>query len=179
MVLAGDRQPAGWWGEGRPASWADAVQVVREVARVLGVEVEVVQATRAPWHPGRCARLLVDGHEVGHAGELHPAVCTAYGVPARTSAVEVDLGALIDRAPATAGAPAFSTYPVAKEDVALVVDADLPAAVLAATLREGAGDAARVGAALRRLHRVADRGGQEVARLRAAVPGAGPDPHRG
>ena len=36
-------------------------------------------------------------------------------------------------------APQFSTFPVAKEDVALIVDADLPAAELAATLREGAG----------------------------------------
>ena len=36
-------------------------------------------------------------------------------------------------------APHFSAYPVAKEDVALIVAHDLPAAELAATLREGAG----------------------------------------
>src|SRR4051812_18390927 len=140
VVLSGERQRSGWWGPGRPASWADAVQVVREVGRVLGVDVEVAQAARAPWHPGRCARLLVEGVEFGHAGELHPSVCRAYGVPARTCAVEVDLDFLIRRAPTVARAPRFSTYPVAKEDVALVVDADLPAAVLAATLREGAGE---------------------------------------
>ncbi len=140
MVLAGDRQASGWWGAGRPVGWADAVQVVREVARVLRVPVEVVQATREPWHPGRCARLLVDGAVLGHAGELHPAVCQAYGVPARTCAVEVDLDLLIRAAPAVAQAPTFSTYPVAKEDVALVVDAGLPAAELEGTLREGAGE---------------------------------------
>jgi phenylalanyl-tRNA synthetase beta chain len=67
-------------------------------------------------------------------------VCEAYGVPARTSAVEVDLDLLIAAAPPVVPAPEFSTYPVAKEDVALVVDADLPAAVLEATLREGAGE---------------------------------------
>jgi phenylalanyl-tRNA synthetase beta chain len=139
-VLAGDWEQPGWWGAGRQASWADAVQVVRHVAGVLGVEVEVVQAVRAPWHPGRCAEIRVAGHEVGHAGEVHPSVCKAYGVPPRTSAVEVDLGQLIEHAPAVLQAPRFSTYPVAKEDVALVVDADLPAAVLADTLREGAGE---------------------------------------
>jgi phenylalanyl-tRNA synthetase beta chain len=139
VVLAGDRQPAGWWGRGRPACWADAVQVVREVARVLGVEIQVAQGSREPWHPGRCAQLTVEGEVLGHAGELHPAVCAAYGVPARTCAVEVDLDLLIRRAPAVVHAPRLSTYPVAKEDVALVVDADLPAADLAATLREGAG----------------------------------------
>ena len=140
VVLAGDRQASGWWGPGRAASWADAVQVVRELARLLHVDVEVVQATREPWHPGRCARLLVAGEELGHAGELHPSVCQAYGVPARTSAVEIDLDLLIRHAPAVQQAPTFSTYPVAKEDVALVVDADQPAGPLAATLREGAGE---------------------------------------
>jgi phenylalanyl-tRNA synthetase beta chain len=107
---------------------------------VLGVEVEVVQATREPWHPGRGAELRVDGEAFGHAGELHPAVCQAYGVPGRTCAVEVDLDVLIVKAPAVVQAPAFSTYPVAKEDVALVVDAEVPAATVAATLAEGAGE---------------------------------------
>jgi phenylalanyl-tRNA synthetase beta chain len=106
---------------------------------VLRVDVEVVQATRAPWHPGRCAELRVGDREIGHAGELHPDTCEAYGVPARTCAVEVDLGHLIASAPAVVHAPSLSTYPVAKEDVALVVDESLPAATLEATLREGAG----------------------------------------
>jgi phenylalanyl-tRNA synthetase beta chain len=140
VVLAGERQSSGWWGPGRPASWADAVEVVREVARVLGVAVEVVQGSREPWHPGRCASLQVGGETFGHAGELHPAVCQAYGVPRGTCAVEVDLDVLIGRAPDVVRAPSFSSYPVAKEDVALVVDADLPSATLAATLREGAGE---------------------------------------
>ncbi len=139
-VLTGDREQSGWWGAGRPVSWADAVQVVREVAHVLGLEVQVAAAQRAPWHPGRCARIRVGDTELGHAGELHPRVCKAYGVPPRTCAVEIDLDALMTAAPAVARAPQFSTYPVAKEDVALVVDADLPAATLAATLREGAGE---------------------------------------
>ena len=133
-VLAGERQASGWWGGGRPVSWADAVQVVRELARVLGVDVEVERSVHPPWHPGRCARLSVLGEPLGHAGELHPSVCTAYGVPARTAALEVDLDLLIAASPLAVQAPALSTYPVAKEDVALVVDADLPAAVLARTL---------------------------------------------
>ena len=66
-------------------------------------------------------------------------MCRAFGVPARTSVAELDLDALLARAVAVPPAPDFSTYPVAKEDVALVVAADLPAEELAATLREGAG----------------------------------------
>jgi len=140
LVASGARETAGWWGAGRQASWADAIQAVRVVAAALGVELEVRSATRAPWHPGRCAELLVGEVSVGFAGELHPKVCTAYGVPARTAAAEVDLDALLERATLIVPAPDFSTYPVAKEDVALVVDADVPAATVAATLREGAGE---------------------------------------
>ena len=139
VVLAGEREGSGWWGTGRPSSWADAIEVVREVARVLGVEVEVVQATRSPWHPGRCALLRVDGEEIGHAGELHPAVCTAYGVPPRTSAVEVDLELLISKAPVAVQSEPFSTYPVAKEDVAFELDAAVPAGDVARTIEEAAG----------------------------------------
>jgi phenylalanyl-tRNA synthetase beta chain len=139
LVLSGERERSGWWGEGRPASWADAVQAVRDVADVLGVPLEVRAAQVAPWHPGRCAQLLLDGVVVGHAGELHPRVCSAFDVPARTAAAEIDLDALLAKAPAIVPAPRFSTYPVAKEDVALVVAEALPAATLRETLAEGAG----------------------------------------
>jgi phenylalanyl-tRNA synthetase beta chain len=140
VALSGNRERSGWWGGGRPAAWADAIAAVQEVARVLGREVTVVAAHRAPWHPGRCASVLLDGTEIGHAGELHPSVCKAYGVPPRTAVAEVDLDALLEAAVEITAAPSFSSYPVAKEDIALVVDVDLPAAELLATVREGAGE---------------------------------------
>lgn len=139
VVAAGDAVLGGWWGESRPVSWADAVEAVRSVAAALGLEVSASSAELAPWHPGRCAVLAVDGRVVGHAGEVHPSVCAAFGVPKRTVAAEVDLDLLIERAVHLRQAPSFSSYPVAKEDVALVVDASVPAAEIEAALREGAG----------------------------------------
>ena len=109
-------------------------------ATELGVEVEVVSAARAPWHPGRCAQVRVDGVEFGHAGELHPKVCQAFGLPPRSAAVEIDLDFLMRHARDVTPGPDFSTYPLAKEDVALVVDAAVTAADVEAALREGAGD---------------------------------------
>jgi phenylalanyl-tRNA synthetase beta chain len=140
LALTGDRDRHGWWGAGRPVAWADAVEAVRRVGETLGVRVEVRAAQLAPWHPGRCAEILVGEASIGHAGELHPRVCTALALPARTAVAEVDLDVLLEHAVTVTPAPEFSTFPVAKEDVALVVDAALPAAVLAETLREGAGD---------------------------------------
>ncbi|MGP3999728.1 phenylalanine--tRNA ligase subunit beta [Streptomyces sp. 8N706] len=144
VVLAGAREQAGWWAEARPATWADAVEAGRTVAREAGVELIVRQDQHAPWHPGRCAALLavVDGEEVlvGHAGELHPRVIKALGLPERTSAMEIELDRLERAAAGPVQAPHVSTFPVATQDVALVVDAGVPAADVEAALRAGAGE---------------------------------------
>ncbi|MDQ3275531.1 MAG: phenylalanine--tRNA ligase subunit beta [Actinomycetota bacterium] len=139
VVLAGRREPSGWWGPGRAASWADAVATVRELSQELGADVGIRAGATPPWHPGRCADVVLAGTVIGHAGELHPNVCKAYGVPARTAAAEIDLDALLAAAPLIAAAPAFSTFPVAKEDVALVVAQDVPAGEVLEALRGGAG----------------------------------------
>ncbi|TIC80406.1 phenylalanine--tRNA ligase subunit beta [Nocardioides sp. GY 10113] len=140
LVACGEYEADGWWGEGRAVAWSDAVHAVRSVADAFGLTLEVRAASVAPWHPGRCAALLLDGDVVGHAGELHPRVCAGLGLPERSVAAEVDLDALIAAAVHLRPAPAFSSYPVAKEDVALLVGADVPAASVEAALREGAGE---------------------------------------
>ena len=145
-VLAGRREPAGVWGPGRSATWADAVDALRAVARAVRVEAAVEADERAPWHPGRCAKLRAggpDGPVIGHAGELHPAVTAALELPARSVAFEADLDVLMAASPDTAlQAVPVSAYPAAKEDVALVVDDSVPAAAVLAAVREGAGDLA-------------------------------------
>ncbi|MFI6349420.1 phenylalanine--tRNA ligase subunit beta [Streptomyces sp. NPDC050560] len=144
VVLAGAREQAGWWGEGRPADWADAVEAARTVAREAGAELRVGQGRYGPWHPGRCARLavVVDGEPrtVGHAGELHPGVLKSLGLPARTCAMELDLDLLQQASEGLPRGPRISTFPVATQDVALIVDASVPAADVEASLRAGAGE---------------------------------------
>lgn len=141
-VLTGRAVPAGWWSDGRAADWTDALGAARLVAERAGAEVTVVADTGTmPWHPGRCAALtLADGAVVGHAGELHPKVVEALGLPARAAAFELDLGALIAAGgdvPVTA--EPVSAFPAAKEDFAFVVDADVPAADVQAAVVAGAG----------------------------------------
>jgi phenylalanyl-tRNA synthetase beta chain len=144
VVLAGARERSGWWGEGRPADWADAVEAARTVAREARAELIIESDRHAPWHPGRCAALHVvaDGERtlVGHAGELHPRVVKALGLPPRSCAMEMDLDGLRRAAAGPLTAPGVSTFPVATQDVALVVDASVPAADVAEALRSGAGE---------------------------------------
>ncbi|GJF27500.1 phenylalanine--tRNA ligase beta subunit [Kitasatospora sp. NE20-6] len=140
VALAGERVPSGWWGKGASASWADAVEAARTVAAAANLELTVRQGQRAPWHPGRCAELVVDGRVVGHAGELHPRVVKAMHLPERTAAMEIDLDVLLADGARTVSGPAVSAYPVATQDVALIVDSAVPAAEVEAALRDGAGE---------------------------------------
>jgi phenylalanyl-tRNA synthetase beta chain len=139
VVLVGDLEPAGWWGPARRATWADAVEAARVVARAARVELSVRGDRHAPWHPGRCGALYVEDRLVGHAGELHPRAVAALGLPERTCAMELDLELLGEDA-TPVPAPRISTYPVATQDVALVVDDSVAAADVEAALRDGAGE---------------------------------------
>jgi phenylalanyl-tRNA synthetase beta chain len=140
VVLAGERERGGWWGAAHDAGWSDAIGVVRRLGDELGLRVEARAASTAPWHPGRCAELRVGEVVLGHAGELHPRVCSAVGLPARSAAAEIDLDALLEQVPEVAPGPDFSTYPLAKEDVALLVDSAVTVAEVEDALRSGAGD---------------------------------------
>ncbi|WP_395372160.1 phenylalanine--tRNA ligase subunit beta [Streptomyces tubercidicus] len=144
VVLAGGREQDGWWGSARPAIWADAIEAGRTVAREAGVELIVRQDQHAPFHPGRCAALLAlaDGEEilVGNAGELHPRVIKTLALPERTCAMEIDLDRLEQAGTGPLRAPKISAFPVATQDVALVVDAGVPAAEVEGALRDGAGE---------------------------------------
>jgi phenylalanyl-tRNA synthetase beta chain len=142
VALSGQREPRGWWGPGRAAGWADAVQAARVVAAAAGVQLFVRPGEAAPWHPGRCAELLVseggDDRVVGYAGELHPRVCAALGLPARTSVMELDVDAL-PPAPVPVG-PRLSTFPPVFLDLAFVVPDEITASHVESLVRGGAGE---------------------------------------
>ncbi|HMA47655.1 MAG TPA: phenylalanine--tRNA ligase subunit beta [Frankiaceae bacterium] len=140
VVLTGRRDPAGWWGPGRPADWSDAVEAARVLARAVRADLEVARGDAMPWHPGRCAALRVAGAVVGYAGELHPRVVAAFDLPARACAMELDLDALVAAADPPVSAPRLSAYPPADRDVALVVDVTVPEVEVEEALRGGAGE---------------------------------------
>lgn len=142
-VATGNIEHEGPWGAGRAYSYADAIESARQVARAAGVDVTVKAAEQLPWHPGRCAAIVVagqDGEEniVGYAGELHPQVLEALELPARTCAMELDVTALSldEKFPA----PVLSSFPALHQDIALVVDEETPAEQVRLVVEEGAGE---------------------------------------
>ena len=146
-ILCGQHGYSGVLQHVRNWDWADAVELVRDIASLLGLKLHVANAERAPWHPGRCAeiRIVVPtknptrpqiGEVIGYAGELHPRIVKKLGLPERACAVELDLDALIERSssqPVVKAQP-VSTYPAAKEDFAFVVDEATPSQAVAAAI---------------------------------------------
>lgn len=140
-VAVSGATPATWFARPEPATWREPIEAVRRAASAVGTPVVVRQAQHAPWHPGRCAEiLLASGEVIGYAGELHPQACEELELPRRTSVAEFDLGALIDARDTEATAPRVSPFPRAVQDLAFVVDAGIPVADVESTMRQAGGE---------------------------------------
>ena len=137
-LLVGKTENENWQGKARSYNWQDAIAYAQDILALCRLEWTVARSDLAPWHPGRCAELIVNGKAVAHAGELHPRIVAAYGLPERSVAFAVALSALPDSAlvrPTTVG-----TMPAAVQDVALIVESTVSAADVEGALRAGAGD---------------------------------------
>ncbi|TOZ58697.1 phenylalanine--tRNA ligase subunit beta [Burkholderia pseudomallei] len=89
-------------------------------ALLAPVPARFVKAEHPALHPGRSARIEVDGHAVGWIGELHPRLMQKYELPHAPVMFEIDTDALVARAlPAPSE---VSKFPPVRRDIAVVVD---------------------------------------------------------
>lgn len=140
-IFTGKDSPAAPAHAPRAWDWADAIDAARLVADVVGVELLVSQGSHQAFHPGRAAKLsLRTGEVVGYAGELHPKLLSELNMPARSVAMEINAEKVFAAAADVIVAKPISTFPVATQDVALVVPTEIAAATVLETLREGAGE---------------------------------------
>lgn len=122
------------WGEsGRGVDFFD---VKGDLENLLApVPFELRPAAHPALHPGRSARVIVDGREAGWIGELHPRWQQQYELPQSTMLCEITAEALT-RVPL----PAFrevSRLPGVRRDIAMVVADSVPVGALLSALRKG------------------------------------------
>lgn len=137
-VVAGGLERSGWWGEGREATWNDAIAIAGEIVTLFGSSFEIAPSDLAPWHPGRCAELRIGSTVVAHAGELHPRAIEMLGLPKRSIAFALLLDAIPIASMVRPGK--LATMPPAIQDVSLVVDEKVPVSAVISALSEGAGE---------------------------------------
>ncbi len=141
VVLCGSVRPP-TWREPRPPT-ADVFAIKGLLASLLGelrVEWEARNAGEPFLHPGRAAHVLYGGEPIGWLGELHPEVAEAFSIEQTVAAFEVDLDAVI--AGALRQGPTIyrdvTSFPAVRQDLAVVVDEEVPAARVIDVVR-GAG----------------------------------------
>jgi phenylalanyl-tRNA synthetase beta chain len=88
-LLVGKIEASDWQGPARSYTWQDAISYAQDILQLCNLEWSIKRSDFAPWHPGRCAELIVEGKAVAHAGELHPRIVAAYGLPERSVAFAV------------------------------------------------------------------------------------------
>ncbi|MGQ0433958.1 MAG: phenylalanine--tRNA ligase subunit beta [Microthrixaceae bacterium] len=123
------------------ADATEAVHLWHVVAETLGLRDAVVHNTAVPGlHPTRAARLLLDGQEIGHLGEIDPGVLEAHDVGERVGYLEVDLTTLVDVPHGEHRYRPFSLYPSSDIDLAFEVSDDVPASVVHDLIATAGGD---------------------------------------
>lgn len=114
---------------------------VETLLRELGVTEYEFERTQNPsYHPGRTARVLIDGKNLGIIGEIHPDVVKAYGIGQRVYAGELDFDLLMDRTGDLTTYSPLPKFPSVNRDIALIVDKDVMTGAIEKAIRKAGGD---------------------------------------
>jgi phenylalanyl-tRNA synthetase beta chain len=148
-VMAGRRRSERWTAHGKPLpmAYAEARGVLQGALEPLQLPVEDrpltepdVAAQPRLLHPGRAARIAVEGRPVGWFGQLHPGRAEASDLPEDTHLFQLDLAALLTAATRRSRwLPQFSPYPLvpaSERDVAVEIPRQTTAASLLGTIRK-------------------------------------------
>jgi phenylalanyl-tRNA synthetase beta chain len=139
-LVLGSWIPAGVGVSAVEAGYPQAINAVELIARAAGLAIDLQQLEIPGFHPGRAAKVLVSGVEVGVVGEVHPELTAELHLVRRVGAFEVDLDRLFSLAPEVVQAGELRVMPAATQDLSLVVPEELAAADLAKLIQVGAGE---------------------------------------
>jgi phenylalanyl-tRNA synthetase beta chain len=142
-LATGSMSPRTWKGDGGDVDFFALKAVLEGLGARLRVELSFEPGSQPFLHPGRAATVLIGGIEAGWIGELHPLVCRAWDIEAATG-FEVSLAGLVYLA--SAGEETFedvTTYPAVRQDLAVVVPDEVPAARVREAILCGGGELLR------------------------------------
>jgi phenylalanyl-tRNA synthetase beta chain len=144
MVLAGPRGRQHWSSNAEPdrAEFYDLKGIVEELFEALHVTGLALEPGKHPtFRPGRTAKILLNEHQIGWLGELHPLVVKGYELPSDWPiiAADLDIEALLLRVPDEYEVKEISAFPAVHEDIAIIVDRSVPAADVHGVIEQAGG----------------------------------------
>ncbi|MBR5023208.1 MAG: phenylalanine--tRNA ligase subunit beta [Oscillospiraceae bacterium] len=91
------------------------------------------------YHPGRCAKVSIDGVELGYMGQIHPLVAKNYGMDSEVYCAEINFSALMAlRKPEPTYTP-LPKYPTVSRDLAVVCDEEITVGQVEEVIEKAAG----------------------------------------
>ena len=115
--------------------------IVEEILAKTGLNNYDVEAvTEDPtFHPGRTARLTVDGEEFAIFGEVHPAVLENYGIGEKAYVARIDIETIFNKGREPKLYKKLPRFPASTRDLAFVCDRDIPVLTLQKAISSAAG----------------------------------------
>jgi len=101
--------------------------------------VYTADKTNPSYHPGRCAKVTVDGIDVGYMGQVHPLVCKNYGMDAEVYCAEIDFSKLFNLIQPEATYVPLPKYPTVTRDLSVLCDEALTVAEVENVMTAAAG----------------------------------------
>ena len=143
LFISGQKIPSTWYNKAEAFTFFDLkgmLEAYFEAIRLTNqVSYEPVSDIKE-MHPGRTARILLDGQPIGLVGQLHPALAKEYDLNEESYFAEVDLDkVLATHRPALVQSP-IPKFPSTSRDLALLVDMKLSNAVLESVIRQHGGE---------------------------------------
>jgi len=150
IVITGPRSERHWLAaEGPELDFFDLKGVVETLLARLHITDAVFEPAEHPtFQQGRTARVLLANPRAdsgqaapfGFLGELDSVVRAAFGLPdRRVAAAELDLDMLLAHVPAAWFVEPISPYPAALQDLAVIVDEEVPAGAVQNLIAESGG----------------------------------------
>jgi phenylalanyl-tRNA synthetase beta chain len=146
LCLYGFRSYPSWRGaEKELMDYYDLKGIIEELLADLHIEgVKYLPEAIPSFHPGKSARIDVNGNLLGYLGEVHPQVKQNYKLPdLPLPAAILNIEALLERVDDLYDVESVPDQPPVLEDLALVVDDDVPAQDVQALIQQTAGKTLR------------------------------------
>ena len=114
--------------------------VAEEIMAKLGVKNVVYTAEKEnpTYHPGRCAKVTVNGELIGYVGQLHPEAAANFGVNAEVYCATLSMEAMFGNADGDVKYTALPKFPSTYRDLSLVCKEDMPSGDIVAVIEKTA-----------------------------------------
>jgi phenylalanyl-tRNA synthetase beta chain len=143
IVLAGEVAGAHWSQKARTADFYDIKGIVESVLAEFGLTGTFADVDFGTFQPGQRAEVQAAGQVVGYLGKVAPSVVKAFETEGAIFLAELDLDALLASSAKAPQFEAIPAFPPSARDLAVVVDAALPAGELKAVAARSGGNLLR------------------------------------